>query len=262
MPVTLLLAGLLAGCLSGFLGLGGGAALVPCFALLGGMEQHRAQLLSLAVLLPPVALPALLAYKKAGVRLHVPTVVRMAFGFVMGGWCGARLANWASGPRLAIGFASFLLLLGAREWLQGSAKSKAEPALSDRDFFSSSSPGVAAAVGLAGGIWGGALGVGGAVVMIPLLMKFMRYSRIEAQACTLAIAIPPLGLPAVLEYARLHGPIPWANVAIVALAFAASARAAGRLAPGLEPRHIARAFALVLLAISGSIFYRALVLHA
>lgn len=58
------LIGFVAGGAAGLLGIGGGILLTPLFAMLLGMEQHRAQGLSLAALLPPVGLPALLQYRK------------------------------------------------------------------------------------------------------------------------------------------------------------------------------------------------------
>ncbi|MBP6074534.1 MAG: TSUP family transporter, partial [Flavobacterium sp.] len=50
---TLLLVGLLAGILSGLVGIGGGIIMVPLLVLWLGFSQHQAQGTSLAVLMVP-----------------------------------------------------------------------------------------------------------------------------------------------------------------------------------------------------------------
>lgn len=52
--LILVVIGLLAGILSGLVGVGGGIIMVPLFVLMLGLTQHNAQGLSLAVMLPPV----------------------------------------------------------------------------------------------------------------------------------------------------------------------------------------------------------------
>lgn len=82
--------GLLAGFLSGILGIGGGVVMVPLL-LLVGFTQHQAQGTSLAAMIPPVTLLAVLQYHKGG---HVDW--KMAFvisaTFIIGGLFGSKLA--------------------------------------------------------------------------------------------------------------------------------------------------------------------------
>jgi len=82
--------GLLAGFLSGILGIGGGVVMVPLL-LLVGFTQHQAQGTSLAVMLPPVTLLAVLQYSKAG---HVDWKMALVISatFVIGGLFGSKLA--------------------------------------------------------------------------------------------------------------------------------------------------------------------------
>ncbi len=262
MTLSLLVAGLMGGCLSGLLGLGGGAALVPCFVLLGGMSQHRAQMMSLAAMLPPVGLPGLLAYLKAGVRLRVRVVAWMSAGFVAGLLVGAEVANRVSGSFLALFFAAFLSALAIREWRAGGRKAAQVSGLTDSEFSALGPACLPLTIGAIGGVWGGALGVGGSVIMIPMLMRWMRYARLEAQACTLALGLAPLGLPALMRYARAHGPVPWGQVLIVAAAFTLASKLTGKLATTLPAKTISRVFALVLVLVASSILYRTLFLQA
>ena len=46
--------GLLAGCLSGLIGIGGGVILVPALIFFFGMSQHLAQGTTLALMVPPI----------------------------------------------------------------------------------------------------------------------------------------------------------------------------------------------------------------
>ncbi len=64
--VYLLLMGLVAGALSGLLGIGGGIIVIPALVYLLGFSQHQAQGTSIAMLLPPIGLLAFLNYYKAG----------------------------------------------------------------------------------------------------------------------------------------------------------------------------------------------------
>ncbi len=58
--LTLLFIGLIAGILSGFFGIGGGVVIVPSLIYFLGFSQHKATGTSLAVLLPPIGLMAVL----------------------------------------------------------------------------------------------------------------------------------------------------------------------------------------------------------
>lgn len=82
--------GLLAGFLSGVLGIGGGVVMVPLLLLIG-FTQHQAQGTSLAAMLPPVTLLAVLQYSKAG---HVDWKLALVISvtFIIGGFFGSKLA--------------------------------------------------------------------------------------------------------------------------------------------------------------------------
>ena len=64
--IFLILIGLAAGLLSGFVGIGGGIVIIPLMMLLLGLDQHQAQGTSLAVMLPPIGILAAWNYHKSG----------------------------------------------------------------------------------------------------------------------------------------------------------------------------------------------------
>jgi len=55
-------------------------------------------------------------------------------------------------------------------------------------------------VGVAAGITSGLLGVGGGILIIPLLRYLFHFTQHEAQGTSLAILLLPVGLPAVWKY--------------------------------------------------------------
>jgi uncharacterized protein len=82
--------GLVAGVLSGLIGIGGGIIMVPMLLLLG-FSQQQAQGTSLAALLPPVTILAVLNYHKAGF-INWKYALIISLVFVIGGYLGSKIA--------------------------------------------------------------------------------------------------------------------------------------------------------------------------
>lgn len=220
--------GLIAGTLAGFLGIGGGAILSPLLVFALGTEQHRAQGISLAALLPPVGLPAVLAYRRSGIRIEVRLVGLLVLGFVGGAAGGAWLAHRVPSRELRWGFAAFLAVSA---WRAATAKrpDEAPPATPVSGW-------VGPPIGFAAGVMSGLLGVGGGLVALPLLRRYARLGRLQAQATTLAMMLPPIGLPAVYVYAREQQGLPWELLGAVAIGFASGASVGARLAGRVNVR--------------------------
>jgi uncharacterized protein len=103
--------GLCSGVLSGIFGIGGGVVMVPALIYLVGFRQHMATGTSLAVLLPPVGIGAVLEYYRHG-NVNVYAAVVLALTLTIGGYVGALAANRLSGPHLRLAFGMFVLSLG------------------------------------------------------------------------------------------------------------------------------------------------------
>jgi uncharacterized protein len=99
-PVTLVLVGLIAGVSSGFLGIGGGLAIVAGLSAGLGVSQHVAQLISLVLAAVPTTLPAALVYWHQGL-VGSWTVIGAV---ILGLWLGTHL-----GARAAVGVSEALL---------------------------------------------------------------------------------------------------------------------------------------------------------
>ncbi len=109
----LLLVGLLAGMLSGLVGLGGGVIIVPALVFLLGFTQHQATGTSLGILLLPAGIFAVINYYKKG---YVDSyVVLLVFaGFLVGGYLGSRLSVSMPEATLKKIFAVVLLLIAGK----------------------------------------------------------------------------------------------------------------------------------------------------
>jgi uncharacterized membrane protein YfcA len=70
-------------------------------------------------------------------------------------------------------------------------------------------------IGLLGGITAGLFGIGGGVVIVPMLIYWAGYSQHGATGTSLAVLLPPIGLAAAIEYYR-HGNVDLRAAAIVA----------------------------------------------
>ncbi len=106
--------GSLTGILAGYMGVGGGAIIVPALVLLRGLEQHLAQGTSLAVIVVTAPVAAV-EHARHG-NLAARWIVPVAAGAVIGGPLGAALAQSLSHAVLARAFALFLLVNAALTW--------------------------------------------------------------------------------------------------------------------------------------------------
>lgn len=90
---TLILLGLIVGIYSGIMGLGGGTIMIPAMVLALGFTQQKAVATSLAVMIPPVTLLAVIRYYRDG-QVDVRVAAWIAVGVVVGSLVGAIITGW------------------------------------------------------------------------------------------------------------------------------------------------------------------------
>lgn len=237
--------GLCGGLLSGLFGVGGGIVMVPLLGLVLGLDQHRAQGATLAAMLLPTGLPAVLLYGRKGIRTSLPLVGVLVLAFLFGIYGGARVANLIPSEPLRYGYAAFLVLLAFKTFY------RQEPVPVDRTreplepgdrLWRSGLP-----IGLLAGVVSGLTGLGGAVVVIPLLASRFRMTQHEAQLTSLVMLLPPIGLPGVWVYAHAQGGLPWLAILGVALGFGVGALVGARLATRTHGAKLKQIYAGVVL---------------
>ena len=89
--IILICIGLVAGFLSGMIGIGGGIIIVPALVYLLGISQQSAQGTSIALMLPPIGVLAAMNYYKAG-SLNVKYALIIAVTFIVGGYLGSKMS--------------------------------------------------------------------------------------------------------------------------------------------------------------------------
>ena len=107
--LILIIIGLLAGILSGIVGIGGGLLMIPMLIFFLGLSQHTAQGTSLAVMLPPIGILAAMNYYKSG-YVEWQYALIIATTFIIGGYFGAKFAVSVSPTLLKKIFGSVLLV--------------------------------------------------------------------------------------------------------------------------------------------------------
>jgi uncharacterized protein len=104
------------------------------------------------------------------------------------------------------------------------------------------------AIGLAGGLLSGLLGVGGGIVMVPLLVLWAAYGQREAHAMSLG-AIIPISLASALTFGAAGEVRPGYAAALAVGAVAGARIGAGALAR-IEERPLKIVFGLFLAAVA------------
>lgn len=253
---ALLLLGLLAGLLSGMFGIGGGVVIVPALTVLMGFELQHAIGTSLAVLIWPVSIFAVLAYYRAG-YIQIRLAALLALGLVGGGVVGAKLALSLPGDTLQRLYGLFLIyagwrfveprkLLAARRGgtpiLAASQASESAESLRTPWY-------VILAVGLIAGVASGMFGIGGGLVIVPALVALLRYDQKRAVGTSLAALMPPVGIGAVLTFYQA-GRIELSSAALVAAGLVLGALGGARIALGLPSGTIKRLYGVFLIVVS------------
>lgn len=108
--LIVLVIGLAAGMLSGMVGIGGGLIIVPALVYFLGFSQHAAQGTSLALILLPVGILAVMQYYKQG-HVDIKVVGILAIGFIIGSLFGSKLALSMPQDTVKKIFASVMILI-------------------------------------------------------------------------------------------------------------------------------------------------------
>jgi uncharacterized membrane protein YfcA len=111
--IILAIIGLLAGFVSGGLGVGGGIIIVPALVLILGFTQHQAQGISLGIMLAPIGLIAFLNYHKEGYTNLKYSLLILA-AFFIGSYLGSKLSLQIPAASLKKIFGGLVLIAGIR----------------------------------------------------------------------------------------------------------------------------------------------------
>lgn len=248
--------GAFSGFISGLLGLGGGVIVVPALSFVFAHSNidspmHLAIGTSLAVMIFTTFSSARAHYKRGSVRMDIWQ--KWILGLIVGAVLGAFIASLTPSQVLEIIFAVFLFLIALKLAL-GSRL----PAFKLQEGWLVLLP-----AGLFMGIFSGMLGVGGGVMMVPLLLALG--CQMNEAAGTAAASSFPLAIVGAVTYILLggveHSHISWAvgyvyipafiGVSITGMLFAP---VGASLAQKIPSRRLKRVFSIVLFVIAFKMF--------
>jgi len=104
-------------------------------------------------------------------------------------------------------------------------------------------------IGLLAGIFGGFLGLGGGVIIIPALIYLFKFSQHQAQGTAIATLLPPIGLLAAIKYYK-NGNVNVPMAIFIALGFFIGGYIGAIIANNLPEEKLRFFFGLLLLALS------------
>lgn len=96
------------------------------------------------------------------------------------------------------------------------------------------------------GVCAGLFGVGGGVLLVPLLVLLFAFEQHTAQGTSLMALVPPVGLLAFLNYSHAHE-VSWTVGLLIMPGVIIGSLVGSRLAQRLSPRRMRRVFAVFLL---------------
>lgn len=244
--LLLFIVGLAAGVLSGMFGIGGGVVIVPVLIALLNFDQLQANGTSLAALLMPVGIFAVMAYYRKG-KLGIAAAAWVALGIVFGGFAGAELAIGLPADTLKRLYGFFLLYVSWR-FIEPRKLFKLVPAQATAPT-PEEPPIVAwyvlAGVGVLAGVASGLFGIGGGLIIVPALMTLLRFDQHQAVGTSLAALLLPVALPAVISYYNA-GKLDVGVAAMVALGLIGGAFVGAKIALSLPATTVKRIYGVFL----------------
>ena len=216
-------AGLAGGTLGGLVGLGGGVVMIPIMAARAGMTQHQAVATSSAAV-AATGLSGCLSYYTTG-AVDFACAAAIAVTAMAGARLGARLTARFDPVQLQRSFAIFQMLVAPMVPLKGALVRSSKKA--DPDAPTKATVGLAyeppplrgresellklAAAGLSAGVASGMFGIGGGVLITPMLCLFTDLPYVVVLGTTLASMVPP----SLVSAATHHG---MGNLQVAAIA--------------------------------------------
>lgn len=101
-------------------------------------------------------------------------------------------------------------------------------------------------IGLLSGALAGALGVGGAIIVIPALVFILGLSQHHAQGTSLAFMVPPIGILAAWNYWKADY-VNWKFALVLAVTFMAGAYLSSLFAVTMPDKLLRKMFGVLLL---------------
>jgi uncharacterized membrane protein YfcA len=104
-------------------------------------------------------------------------------------------------------------------------------------------------IGLAAGILGGLVGVGGGIIIVPSLIYFLGFTQKEAQGTSLGILLLPVGILGVLQFYKA-GYVDMRTVWLVSFGFLVGSYFGSKIALSFSQETVKKIFAVLMILIA------------
>jgi uncharacterized protein len=104
-------------------------------------------------------------------------------------------------------------------------------------------------IGIAAGILGGMVGVGGGIVIVPALIFFLGFTQKMAQGTSLGILLLPVGILGVFQYYK-QGYIDMRVVVVISLGFLIGSFFGSKIALALPQESAKKVFAVLMIIVA------------
>lgn len=101
-------------------------------------------------------------------------------------------------------------------------------------------------IGFLAGTLSGLVGVGGGILMVPLLIVLLGLGQHQAQGTALFAMLPPIGILAAMNYYK-EGLVKWEYATVIALTFVVGGYIGSKLSLSLPPQTVRKVFGAVML---------------
>jgi uncharacterized membrane protein YfcA len=110
-------------------------------------------------------------------------------------------------------------------------------------------------IGLLAGLVSGLVGVGGGIVIVPMLVFILSASQFEAQGTSIAAMLPPIGITAAFGYYN-EGYINWKYAIIIAITFLIGGYFGSKIALSIDPKIIQKVFGILMAYVAFKMIFK------
>ncbi|WGD34959.1 sulfite exporter TauE/SafE family protein [Olleya sp. YS] len=111
-------------------------------------------------------------------------------------------------------------------------------------------------IGLLAGFFSGMFGIGGGVVMVPLMVFLLSYTQYQAQGTSLAVLAVPVTLLAAYTYHKIgEDPLNWKYALIIAITFIVGGFLGTKVALNINESFLKKIFSVLLVLVAVKMFF-------
>ncbi|MCU0316443.1 MAG: sulfite exporter TauE/SafE family protein [Fimbriimonadaceae bacterium] len=114
---------------------------------------------------------------------------------------------------------------------------------------------IAIGIGLTGGLLSGLFGIGGGVIMIPLMIFALGYTQLQAQGTSLGVLLLPVGILGVWKYWESKN-IEMITALWIAGGFVGGALLGANISLTIDPNLVRKGFAILLVGVAFTLWFK------